>query len=45
MHAGMILCHTGDLAISRAAIEQALACPLAFGPLERKLAVEARRAL
>jgi Flp pilus assembly protein TadD len=45
LHAGIILCHTGDLAISRAAIKQALACPLAFGPLERKLAAEARRAL
>jgi tetratricopeptide (TPR) repeat protein len=45
LHAGMILCHNDDLAIGRAAIDQALVCPLAFGPLERKLAAEARRAL
>ena len=45
LHAGIILCHSGDLAIGRAAIERALGCPLAFGPLERKLAVEARRTL
>jgi hypothetical protein len=41
----MILCHAGDFVAGRALIEQALACPLAFGPAERKLSAEARRVL
>ena len=45
LHAGIILCHAGDAAAGRSTIEQALACPLAFGPVERKLAAEAHRAL
>lgn len=44
LHAGIILSRTGDPA-GHSLIEQALACPLAFGPAERKLAAEARRAL
>jgi tetratricopeptide (TPR) repeat protein len=45
LHSGMILCHAGDFVAGRALIEQALACPLAFGPAERKLSAEARRVL
>jgi tetratricopeptide (TPR) repeat protein len=45
LHSGMILCHAGDLVAGRLLIEQALACPLAFGPAERKLSAEARRVL
>jgi tetratricopeptide (TPR) repeat protein len=45
LHCGMILCHAGDLAAGRRLIEQALACPLAFGPAERKLVAQARRVL
>ncbi len=45
LHAGLILCHAGDLAAGRRLIEQALACPLAFLPSERKIAVEARHVL
>jgi hypothetical protein len=41
----MIFCHAGDLVAGRPLIEQALACPLAFGPAERKLSAEARRVL
>lgn len=45
LHSGMILCHAGNLIAGRPLIEQALACPLAFGPAERKLVPEARRVL
>ena len=45
LHSGMILCHAGDPVAGRPLIEQALACPLAFGPTERKLSTEARRVL
>lgn len=45
LHAGLILCHAGDFAAGRPLIEQALACPLAFLPSERKLVTEARRVL
>jgi tetratricopeptide (TPR) repeat protein len=45
LHSGMILCHTGDLAAGRPLIKHALACPLAFGPEERKLSTEASRIL
>jgi tetratricopeptide (TPR) repeat protein len=45
LHSGMILCYAGDLTAGRSLIEQALACPLAFGPAERKLVAEARRVL
>jgi tetratricopeptide (TPR) repeat protein len=45
LHSGMILCHAGDVAAGRPLIEQALACPLAFGSWERKLSGEARRFL
>jgi tetratricopeptide (TPR) repeat protein len=45
LHSGMILCHAGDLVAGRPLIEQALACPLAFSPAERKLSAEARRML
>ena len=45
LHSGMILCHAGDLVAGRPLVEQALACPLAFGPAERKLSSESRRFL
>ena len=45
LHSGIILCRAGDLAAGRSLIEQALACPLAFGPAERHLSAEARRVL
>jgi tetratricopeptide (TPR) repeat protein len=44
LHAGIILSRAGDPA-GHSLIEQALACPLGFGPAERNLAAEARRAL
>jgi tetratricopeptide (TPR) repeat protein len=44
LHAGIILCHAGDVANGRPQIEQALACPLAFLPPDRTLTAEARRA-
>jgi tetratricopeptide (TPR) repeat protein len=45
LRAGIIMCRTGQATVGRPLIEQALACPLSFGPVERKLAPEARNAL
>jgi tetratricopeptide (TPR) repeat protein len=45
LHCGMVRCYAGDFVVGRPLIEQALECPLAFGPAERKLSTEARRVL
>ena len=45
LHGGLIRCRSGQVAKGRALLEQALACPLAFGPHERMLAESARRVL
>ena len=45
LHGGLIQCRWGNREKGRALLEQALACPLAFGPHERSLAESARSEL